>query len=527
MHRSMILLALVATLLTGCGPFRAPANVQATAILVPRATATTPIAAATGGQLALPDGGTITFPAGALDRDATIVAGNGGTATALGMPADIAALAPLIDVSLGGAALVAPATVTLRFDRSRIDPATAVVYMAHRDDATGLWTNLAATIDYAAGTATAVVPHFSTLGIFSTTAAKLAGATAEIYEKLQKLQGGAPEPRCGPPGDTWHLTVASPQLVAGCIEALPDGTALLRLYNQERYPQEVDLAPLLAGGLTERLAYPKEQAGNAGGGVNDDLFRKLGAAIPAQTFLPAYGQLTFILRPGDPEHLAFTTQPSPLALTIDVIYQIYATRGLLVGSERTRLVTAIVDTAKCVSETASGLNDRSFKRVILALPPCLDKVADKLFGKGDKAARSEELNKLLDVTKQGLEDARVLRAATELTIDGLHYGPNAQRVALDRAVAAAASPSPRPPTATATTTLPQRPAMPTDVPRSLGPTTTPNGAATATATAAGISPPSRSVATLPHTDAVYAVAWSPDGRTLASGALDNTVRLWR
>jgi WD40 repeat protein len=30
-----------------------------------------------------------------------------------------------------------------------------------------------------------------------------------------------------------------------------------------------------------------------------------------------------------------------------------------------------------------------------------------------------------------------------------------------------------------------------------------------------------------HTDLVSSVAWSPDGKTLASGSLDQTIRLWR
>ena len=29
-----------------------------------------------------------------------------------------------------------------------------------------------------------------------------------------------------------------------------------------------------------------------------------------------------------------------------------------------------------------------------------------------------------------------------------------------------------------------------------------------------------------HTDPVYAVAWSPDGKTLATASFDSTIRLW-
>src|SRR3954466_11748992 len=29
-----------------------------------------------------------------------------------------------------------------------------------------------------------------------------------------------------------------------------------------------------------------------------------------------------------------------------------------------------------------------------------------------------------------------------------------------------------------------------------------------------------------HTDPVYTIAWSPDGKTLVTGGFDNTVRLW-
>ncbi|MFM6754395.1 MAG: WD40 repeat domain-containing protein, partial [Dolichospermum sp.] len=30
-----------------------------------------------------------------------------------------------------------------------------------------------------------------------------------------------------------------------------------------------------------------------------------------------------------------------------------------------------------------------------------------------------------------------------------------------------------------------------------------------------------------HSDSVWSLAYSPDGQTLASGSLDNTIKIWR
>ncbi len=147
-----------------------------------------------GGKVAVPNGPSLTIPKGALKAPATAtistVPGPGGPSIA--WPADLVGLAWSVD--LGGAKLAKPATLELPFNPSALpagtDPLTLL--LAYRDDATGTWIPVPATVNAVAGAVTATVTHLSTWGLFSINwdywlAFLKVAASSQITDLLQGL----------------------------------------------------------------------------------------------------------------------------------------------------------------------------------------------------------------------------------------------------------------------------------------------------------------------------------------------------